>query len=106
LLAANRHNGFSAEMKIAFVLALSLSLLGCTSLEVRRQNTAELKSHFFGIERELAWYHPEETDRAKLNRFRNLTEREHSIERELFRRCRAGDQGACLPYFHLIATDL
>jgi|GEM_PF-5520583 len=93
-------------MKVAFVSALSLCFIGCTSLEVRRQNTAELKTRFFEAERELAWYHPEESDRAKLNRFRKLTEQEHSIERELFRRCSAGDPNACLPYFHLIASDL
>jgi hypothetical protein len=93
-------------MKTAFVLALWLVLTGCTSLEVRRQNTVELKARFFEIERELAWYHPEETDRAKLNRFRTLSEQEHSIERELFRRCQAGDQSACLPHFHLIAADI
>jgi hypothetical protein len=106
LLAANRHHGFTAEMKIAFVLALWLFFAGCTSLEVRQQNTAQLRARFFQIERELAWNHPEETDRAKLNRFRALSEQEHSIERELFRRCQAGDPSACLPHFHLIAPDI
>ena len=106
LLAAKRGNGFIGGMKIASILALSFFLFGCTSLEVRRQNTAELKARFVEVERELAWYHPEETDRATLNRFRNLTEQEHSIERELFRRCRGGDGGACLPYFPLIAADM
>jgi hypothetical protein len=106
LLAASGYNRFIAWMKIAIVFALSILLIGCTSLEVRQRNTAELKARFVEVERELASYHPEETDRARLNRYLKLTEEEHSIERELFRRCRAGDHDACLPHFHLIAADI
>jgi hypothetical protein len=93
-------------MKIAVVLALSVLLFGCTCLEVHRRSTAELRARYVQLERQLAAYHPEETDQATLRRFVDLTEEEHSVERELFRRCRAGDHEACLPQFHLIAADL
>ena len=93
-------------MKIAIVLMLSLIVVGCTSLEVRQRSTPELRHRHTYVERELASYHPEEPDKARLRRFRHLTEEETSIEHELFRRCRAGDPGACLPYFHLIAADI
>ena len=99
-------NHFNAGMKIAFLLALSLVSVGCTSLELRRQDTAHLKARFFAIEKDLASYHTGETNQITLNRFRRLIDEEQGIERELFRRCEAGDQAACLPYFHLIAPDI
>lgn len=97
---------FVVHTKIAIVLGFSVAVVGCTSFQVRQQSTAELRERFKLTERELASYHPEESDQARLRRYRHLTEEEHSIERELFRRCRAGDHGACLPYFHLIAHDI
>jgi hypothetical protein len=93
-------------MKIAILLGLSLLFVGCTSFEVRRESTAELRGRYAQAERELAAYHAEENDRGRLSRFRDLTQQQHSVERELFRRCRAGDSNACLPHFHLIAADL
>jgi hypothetical protein len=97
---------FIVYTKIAIVLGFSVVVLGCTSFQVSQQSTPELRERFNLAERELASYHPEESDQARLRRYRHLTEEEHSIERELFRRCRAGDHGACLPYFHLIADDI
>jgi hypothetical protein len=97
---------FIIHTKIAIILGLSAVVVGCTSFQVRQQSTSELKKRYNVTERELASYHPEESDQAQLRRFRQLTEEEHSIERELFRRCRAGDRGACLPHFHLIADDI
>jgi len=93
-------------MKNAVFLVLCLLLAGCTSFEVRQRSTAQLRARYVQIERNLADYHPEETDAAKLRRFRNLTEEGQSVERELFRRCKAGDTAACLPHFHLIAPDI
>ena len=93
-------------MKIAIVLMLSPIVVGCTSLEVRQRSTPELKHRYTYVQRELASYRPEENDKTRLQRLRHLTEEEGSIEHELFRRCRAGDPGACLPYFHLIAADI
>ena len=83
-------------LSILFVGFLSV---GCASLEVRGKTNAELKGRLVEVQRELAKYHTGESDRAVLGHLRELVDEEHTIERELFRRCRAGDQDACLPQF-------
>lgn len=89
-------------MRKLIVVGLSILSVGCAGLEARHKTTSELKGRFSEVERELAMYHTGESDQAVLRRFRELTDEEHTVLRELYRRCRAGDQSACLPQFHLI----
>ncbi|MBV9618250.1 MAG: hypothetical protein JO201_03480 [Verrucomicrobia bacterium] len=86
-------------MRKLIVIGLSILLVGCASLEVRSKTDAELKGRLAEVVRELAKYHTGESDRAVLGRLRQLVDEEHTIERELFRRCRGGDQDACLSQF-------
>jgi hypothetical protein len=87
------------EMRMLILAVISIFLVGCAGLEVRGKTDAELKGRLAAVERELASYHTGESDRAVLGHLRERVDEEHAIERELFRRCRAGDQDACLPQF-------
>ena len=86
-------------MRKLILVGLSILSVGCASLEVRGKSDAELKGRLAEVVRDLARYHTGESDRAVLGHLRELVDEEHTIERELFRRCRAGDQDACLPQF-------
>jgi hypothetical protein len=90
-------------MRKLILVGLSILSVGCAGLEVRGKSDAELKGRLAEVERELAAYHTGESDRAVLNRFRDLIDESHAIERELFHRCRAGDQDACLSRFSLMS---
>jgi len=86
-------------MRKLIVIGLLILSVGCASLEVRGKTDAELKGRLEEVVRELAKYHTGESDRAVLGHLRELVDEEHTIEHELFRRCRAGDQDACLSQF-------
>jgi len=101
-LAERNAARFTAEMRKLIVVGLSILSVGCAGLEVRQKTTSELKARFSEVERELANYHTGESDRAVLRRLRELTDEENRVLGELYRRCRAGDQSACSPRFHLI----
>lgn len=77
------------------VITLSALSFGCAGIEARHRTDSELKGRLSEVERELATYHPGEEEQALLRRFEKLCEEEHTIGRELYRRCRAGDQDAC-----------
>jgi hypothetical protein len=85
---------------LLFVAALT-ACSGMTGMEPRGMSDGELKARFAAIEREQATYHAGEADAATLKRFQKLSEEESRVERELLRRCRAGDQDACLPRFNM-----
>ncbi len=90
-------------MKAIISLGLALSLLGCSGIgdmSVQRMSNAELKTRFADLEREQATYQAGESDPARLKHFEQLTREAHAVERELYDRCMAGDQDACLPRFH------
>jgi len=89
-------------MRKTIVVGLSTLFVGCAGVEVRGKTDSELKTRFSEVERELATYHTGEQDPVRLRRYRDLANEERTVERELFRRCRAGDQNACLPQFNLI----
>ncbi len=101
-LAERNASGFTAHMRKLIVVGLSILSVGCAGLEARHKTTLELKARFSEVERELAMYHTGESDQVVLRHFRELTDEEHTVLRELYRRCRAGDQNACLPQFNLI----
>jgi hypothetical protein len=89
-------------MKAMIVFGLFLGLVSCGGMEgmnARRMSDAALKSRFAEIEREQATYHAGESDTATLRRFEILSREESAVERELLRRCQAGDKDACLPRF-------
>ena len=88
-------------MRKTIVVGLSILSVGCAGVEVRDKTDSELKARFAEVERELATYQTGEQDQARLRRYRDLANEERALERELFRRCRAGDQNACLPHFDL-----
>lgn len=86
------------------VFLLFLGLFGCGEMggiNARRLTDSELKARFAEIEREQANYQAGEGDAARLRHFETLTKEEAEVERELYRRCRAGDQDACLPRFNM-----
>ena len=89
-------------MRKTIVVGLSILSVGCAGVEVRDKTDSELKARFAEVERELATYKTGEQDEARLRHYRDLANEERTVERELFRRCRAGDQDACLPQFNLI----
>jgi hypothetical protein len=89
-------------MRKLILVGLSILSVGCAGLEVRGKTDAELKGRHAEVERELAMYHTGESDRGVLGHFRDLVDEERAIERELYRRCRAGDQDACLSRFALM----
>jgi hypothetical protein len=87
------------------IVMLSMGLLGCGGMErinARRMSDSELRSRFAVIERELANYQAGETDAARLRHFETLSKEETEVERELYRRCQAGDRDACLPRFNMM----
>jgi hypothetical protein len=92
-------------MRIAIVVTLSLLLVGCGGMEgmnTRRMTNAELKSRYSSIERGLGAYQAGETDATRLRHYQDLVREEQDVSGELYRRCRAGDQDACLPGFRMI----
>lgn len=86
-------------MRKLILVGLSILSVGCAGLQVRGKSNAELKGRLEQVVRELARYHTGENDRVVLGHLRELVDEEHTIEHELFRRCRAGDQDACLSQF-------
>ena len=86
-------------MRKIILSALALLFFGCAGFEARHKTNSELKGRFAEIERELITYHPSEEDSTKFRRFLELTNEEHTVEGELLRRCRGGDQDAYLPRF-------
>jgi len=87
------------QMRKLILVGLAMLFVGCAGLQVRGKSNAELKGRLEEVVRELAKYHTGESDRAVLGHLRELVDEEHTIEHELFRRCRAGDQDACLSQF-------
>ena len=86
-------------MRKLILVGLAMLFVGCAGLQVRGKSNAELKGRLEEVVRELAKYHTGESDRAVLGHLRELVDEEHTIEHELFHRCRAGDQDACLSQF-------
>jgi hypothetical protein len=104
-LIESGRNRFSASMSKVIVVMLSIALLGCggmAGIHARRMSDSELKARLGEIERQQASYHAGEADAARLRQFEKLSNEESAVGRELLRRCRAGDEDACLPRFKML----